>query len=69
MTEYRIKSKVIDDLYDKAEELQGNISLIRMFCEQYYDVDEFYKIKALIKHTDELSDRLYLDLINLKAGE
>jgi len=67
MSEVKLKSDTIDDLYNKAEEIRGNISLIKMFCERYYNVDDFFKIKALIKNTDNLSSILYTDLINLKG--
>ena len=69
MANYKINSKTIDDLYNKAEEIYANISIIKMLCEQYYDVDDFYKIKGLINRTETISDILYLDLINLKSHE
>lgn len=61
-----LPATIIDELHDKAEEIRGNIFLIKMFCEQYYHVDDFYKVRALINYTDSLSDVLYTDLINLK---
>ena len=67
MAKYKIKSQIIDDLYDKAEEIHANISLIEMFCREYYNVDDFYKVKALLKRTYNLSDKLYVDMINIKG--
>ncbi len=66
MADYKINSETIDTLYNNAEEVFGNISLIKMFCENYYEIDDFYKLKPLIKYTERVSDSLFAQLLEIK---
>ena len=63
---YFIKKKIFEKLYEYSEEVYGNISLIKMFCERNQDTDEFYKIIPILKTTYRLSDELYAYFINTK---
>ena len=47
------------DLYNMAQEIHGNISIIKNFCSDFKDIDDFYKIIPLLKNTEKLSDKLY----------
>ena len=63
---YRISKKNFNYMYRMSQEIYGNISIIKSFCNGYKDVDDFYKILPLIKYTDKLSDKLYSEFINMK---
>ena len=65
MTAYKIKSEKIDELYNLAEEVFGNISLIKAFCENYYEEDDFYKLKHILRRTYKVSDTLYAEILDI----
>ena len=60
-----IKKKKLNELNDLSKEIHSNISIIKMFCKSFEDVDEFYKVLPLINSTCKLSDKLYAQLINI----
>ena len=64
--EYKIEEERMDKLYNLAEEINANISLIKMFCDQNKDCDELYKIIPILNMTHKNSDVLYAECINLK---
>jgi len=66
MENNRLNSRTIDDLYDKAEEVYSNICIIKAFCENYYDTEDFYKLRPILNYTEKTSDLLYAELIELK---
>ena len=59
----------ITSLYDKAEEIHANVSLLKLFCSEYYDVEDMYKIKPILNYTYRTSDMLYAELIDLRYSE
>ena len=63
---YIIDQKKFKDLYKKIEIIHSNIALIKLVCEKYGDVDEFYIIMPTLKYTDNLADYLYAKFIDLK---
>ena len=64
---YFLKNKKLDELHAMAKELHGNISIIKMFCACFEDVDDFYQILPIINHTYNISDKLYSKLIDIKS--
>ena len=62
---YQIKSKRVNDWYKKSEEIYGNICLIQMFCNEYKEVDDFYKILQILQYTKRVADILYADLLGV----
>lgn len=46
---YNIKKKDFEKLYSMIQEVYGNMYFINLFCSEYEDVDEFYKVVPLIK--------------------
>lgn len=65
---YSINEEEFNDIYNRAEEIHANITLIRLFCKQYYDVDEMYKLKPIIEYTYKTSDILYANLIDIQGN-
>ena len=63
---YKINKDKFLEIYKKAEEIFGNICLIELFCKRYYNVDDFGKVKPLIKYTIYAADKLYCELIDIK---
>jgi hypothetical protein len=63
---YFIKNKKFQKIYETSKELHGNISIIKMFCKAFEDVDDFYQVLPLINHTYAISDKLYSQLIDIK---
>ena len=50
-------------MYEQAQEIYGNLKIIKMFCKEYQDVDEFYAIMPLINYTTCTADKLYVKFI------
>ena len=69
MTNSKINTEKLNELYNLAEEVFGNISLIKAFCEDYYETDEFYKLKCILNYTYKASDRLYAELLDVKSDK
>lgn len=65
---YKISYEKVHDMYLKIEEIYSNISLIKLFCKEYYEVEDIYKIKSIIDYTYKTSDQLYADLINIQES-
>lgn len=63
---YNIGKQKFFDIYEKVEEVFCNICLMQLFCERYYNVDDFGKIKPIMKYTVNTADKLYCELINIR---
>lgn len=63
---YKITKEEFEDLYNMAQEIHGNICVIKKFCEDYKDIDDFYKIMPLINYSVQKSDTMFSCLINKK---
>ena len=61
---YMNKKKYIE-LNNLAQENYGNISIIKMFCKKFHDIDDFYKITPIIERTNKIADKLYAEFINM----
>lgn len=64
---YNISEKQINKMYNYAEEIYLNLCLLRLFCKEYYDVEDAFIIKPIIEYTYKSSDLLYAELIELQA--
>ncbi len=62
---YHIKKNDFERLYSMVQEVYGNMYFINLFCREYEDVDEFYKVVPLIRNTYKLVDKVYSELINI----
>lgn len=62
---YLVRENLFKEMYNISKEIYGNTAIIRMFCDAYEDVDEFYQILPLIKHTWKLSDKLHARFIKI----
>lgn len=69
MKSFSLSENQITSLYDKAEEIHANVSLLKLFCSEYYDVEDMYKIKPILNYTYRTSDMLYAELIDLRYSE
>lgn len=65
-SKYKINCKNFNNMYKMSQEIRGNIFIIENFCKTYQHVDDFYMIMPLIKYTNNLSDKLYNEFINIK---
>ncbi|MBR6127954.1 hypothetical protein IKQ21_09745 [bacterium] len=66
---YAIKSEKIVHWYEKAEEIEANLCLMLIFCQKYSDVDDFYKLLPILKHTYKIADSFYADLIEIRYND
>lgn len=62
-----VNQQKLDELLEYSKDIYSNISLIKMFCEQKKEVDDFYQILPILKMTQNMSDILYAEMINLKG--
>ena len=60
-----INNKKYVELNNLAKENYGNISIIKMFCHEFEDIDDFYKIIPIINLTNQIADKLYAEFINM----
>ena len=67
MTNSKIRAETLNELYNLAEEVFGNISLIKAFCKDLYDTEDFYKLKYILNYTHRASDLLYAKLADMKS--
>lgn len=59
-----METEEFERLYKLSQEIQGNMSLIEMFCKKFEEIEDFYKIVPLLNRTKKLSDELYNEFIN-----
>lgn len=62
-----LKEEQINIIHNMAEEIYANISLLKIFCKEYYENEDIFKIKYVIEQTHKISDMLYANLIELQA--
>ena len=60
---YVFSKDEFDKMYEQAQEIYGNLTIIRKFCREYQNIDEFYAIIPLINYTIGTADKLYLKFI------
>ena len=60
-----INKKKYFELNNLAKENYGNISIIKMFCRKFEDIDDFYKIIPIVERTNRIADKLYAEFINM----
>ena len=62
--DYIFSKDDFDKMYEQAKEIYGNLKIIKMFCKEYQDVDEFHAIIPLINYTTCTADKLYVKFID-----
>ena len=63
---YVIKSEEFNSFYRLIELVHGHISIVRMFCREYEDMENFYKIIPILDNAVKKSGLLYAEFTNLK---
>lgn len=66
---YEIDEELFCCLNDLAEEISGNMDLIKDFCLEYKDIDQFGRIIPLIKYTHKAAYNLYSKLLKIELNE
>ena len=63
---YVLSEEQFKGFYKKIEEIYCNINLLKLFCKEYSDTEDIYKIIPLVNYTYKISDILYAEIINLE---
>lgn len=63
-TSYEFTKREFEDLYYSAQEIQGNLCIIKKFCDDFADIDDFYKIIPLMNYTIKRADAMFSVFIN-----
>jgi len=66
---YHLKNKVVNDLYNRSEEIFGLVFILEHFGKEYFNVCECECVIPLIKHIKERADALYCKLMDVKEGQ
>lgn len=64
---YNLSKQQMNNIYKYSEEIYSNICLLRLFCKEYYDVDDVFIIKPILEYTHKSSDLLYATLIDMQS--
>ncbi len=66
---YVIECAKFDQMQKNAEEINGNLTLINMFCKQYEDTEEFYIALNLLKYTKKIASSLDYEFFKIQYSE
>ena len=68
-TSYIIKNDKFDKIQKMAEEVNGNLKLLIMFCKDYEDIEDFYIAANLMKNTKRTASSLDYEFCKIMFHE